>query len=47
MLSGVAWVTLAGEDIVLTSEEKASLTSNEDFALVSALSDVPLVLAVW
>ncbi len=47
VLSGVAWITVAGEDIILTCAEKASLELNQDFAIVSALSDVPLLLAAW
>jgi hypothetical protein len=44
VLSGVAWITVAGKDIILTPGEKASFVLNKDFALVSALSDVPLML---
>ncbi|MBV9385434.1 MAG: hypothetical protein JOZ78_03290 [Chroococcidiopsidaceae cyanobacterium CP_BM_ER_R8_30] len=47
VLSGVAWITVKGEDIILTCAEKASLKLNQDFAIVSALSDVPLLLAAW
>ncbi len=47
VLSGVAWITVAGEDIILTYKEKASLTLNKDEAIVSSLSDVPLILAAW
>ena len=48
VLSGVAWITVAGKDIILTCQEpKESLPLNQDFALVSALSDVPLILAAW
>ncbi len=45
MLSGVAWITVAGEDIILSYKEKASLALNKDEAIVSSLSDVPLILA--
>lgn len=43
VLSGVAWITIAGEDIILTREE-ASIQLNKDLTIVSALSDVPLIL---
>ncbi len=46
MLSGVAWITVAGKDIILKPEEKASIGSHKDIILVSAMSDVSLVLAV-
>lgn len=46
VLSGVAWLTVGGEDIILTAERKASIPSNKDFALISALGDVPLILEV-
>jgi len=47
VLSGVAWITFGGQDIILTWKEKASLKLNQDFAIVSTLSDVPLILVVW
>ncbi|MBV9386266.1 MAG: hypothetical protein JOZ78_07550 [Chroococcidiopsidaceae cyanobacterium CP_BM_ER_R8_30] len=47
VLSGVAWLTVAGEDIILTCKEKAFLELNQDFAIVSALSNVPLLLVAW
>lgn len=43
VLLGVAWITVAGEDIILTCEE-TSLRLSKDEAIVSALSDVPLIL---
>lgn len=46
VLSGVAWVTIAGEDVILTPQEKASLSSNKDFAVISALGNFPLILEV-
>ena len=45
VLSGVAWITVAGEDIILTSQEKALLSSHKD-AVISALGKVPLILEV-
>jgi hypothetical protein len=45
VLSGVAWITVAGEDIILTYKQKASLVLNKDEPIVSSLSDVPLILA--
>lgn len=47
VLSGVAWITVAGEDIILSYKEKASLALNKDEAIVSSLSDIPLILAAW
>lgn len=47
MLSGVAWITVAGEDIILTYKQKASLALNKDEVIVSSLSDVPLILEAW
>lgn len=45
VLSGIAWITVKGEDIILTSQEKASFLSNKD-AIISALDKVPLILEV-
>jgi len=47
VLSGIAWVTLTGQDIFLEAGEKALFTLRGEIALASALSDVPLVLEVW
>ena len=46
VLSGLAWLTVAGKDIILQAGEKASIRSDKDIALVSALGegDVSLVL---
>jgi hypothetical protein len=44
VLSGIAWLTVAGEDIILSANEAASLLPHKDVALVSALSDKPLLL---
>ncbi len=46
VVSGVAWITVAGKDIILQPGEKASIASNKDIALVSALGNVSLVLTV-
>jgi hypothetical protein len=46
VLSGKAWITVAGEDIILNSGEKASLASNQGFAILSALGNMPLILEV-
>lgn len=46
VLSGVAWITEAGQDIILTSGEKASLASNKGLAILSSLGNVPLILEV-
>jgi hypothetical protein len=46
VLSGVAWLTAAGKDIILSAGEKTSLLSNEDSVLLSALGNVPLTLEI-
>ena len=46
VLAGQAWVTLAGEDLVLTPGEKMRFAPTKDFALVSALGDVPLIVEI-
>ena len=46
VLVGQAWVTLAGEDLVLTPGEKMRFAPTKDFALVSALGDVPLIVEI-
>jgi hypothetical protein len=46
VLSGTAWVTLAGQDIFLEAGEKRAFTVNGDIALVSALGRAPLTLEV-
>lgn len=45
-LSGIAWVTVAGKDIILNSQEKVLLSSQQDFAVISALGDVPLIVEI-
>ena len=46
ILSGVAWLTVAREDIILTQGEKTSFTPRED-VLISALSNAPLILEIY
>ena len=46
VLSGTAWITVDGQDIILRSGEKVSLPSSNNFALISALTPLPLVLEV-
>ena len=46
VLSGVAWLTVGGKDIILQSGEKVSLESKKDVAVISALGKTPLVLEV-
>lgn len=46
ILSGIAWITGDGEDIILTSGQKASLTSSKGGTVLSALGNVPLTLEV-
>ncbi|MEG3843242.1 hypothetical protein [Microcoleus sp. herbarium14] len=47
VLSGIAWITLDKQDIILHSPEKASLPPTKNFAVISALNNMPLILAVW
>lgn len=46
VLAGVAWLTAAGKDIILSAGEKASLLSHEETILLSALGNVPLTLEI-
>lgn len=46
VLSGMAWLTVAGKDIILTAGEKVLLDSNQGIAILSALGDVPLFLEI-
>ena len=45
VLSGTAWVTVAGKDIILEVGETVSFTPEKDFVLISALR-APLNLEV-
>ncbi len=47
VLSGAAWITVGGEDIILTSDKKALLPSNKDFAIISPLGNIPLILKAF
>ncbi len=47
VLSGIAWITIDQQDIILQSHEKASLPPSQNFAVISALNNMPLILAVW
>ena len=42
--SGRAWVTLNGNDLVLKRGQEIVLEAKDDFAVVSALGCVPLVI---
>jgi hypothetical protein len=44
VVSGRAWVTLLGEDIILYQGERAALKPDHYGAVVSALGDNPLIL---
>jgi len=46
ILSGCAWLTLAGQDIILPRGEKISLGPAKDFALISALGQSPLIFEI-
>jgi hypothetical protein len=45
VVSGIAWITVAGEDIILPSERTALIALNQD-VIISPLGDVPLILEV-
>ena len=47
VLSGIAWITLDKQDIILNSPEKTLLPSSKNPAVISALNNVPLILVVW
>jgi len=46
ILKGQAWVSYAGEDILLTRGDATCLASSQGFALVSAVGRTPLILEV-
>jgi hypothetical protein len=47
VLSGMAWLTVAGEDIILTAGEKVALGSYQGIAILSALGEMPLLLEIF
>lgn len=47
VIAGHAWVTLAGNDIMLTSGEEKSLSTHQETALISTLQNTPLIFEVW
>lgn len=46
ILSGSAWLTVEGQDIILTTGEKVLLDSYQGLAILSTLGDKPLILEV-
>lgn len=46
VLSGTAWVTVAGKDIILTSQETALLPDSQGVSLISNLTNKPLLLLI-
>lgn len=46
VLSGTAWITIDKQDIILRSGEKVSLPLSKNFAVISVLSKIPLILEV-
>ena len=46
VISGMAWLTLAGEDVILQSGEKGLFTSNKDLIILSALGNIPLIVEI-
>lgn len=47
VLSGIAWLTFDTQDIILQSSEKTLLSPSKNAAVISALNNMPLILAVW
>jgi hypothetical protein len=46
VLLGIAWITVDKQDIILHGPEKISLPPSKNFAVISALSNMPLIMAV-
>lgn len=46
VLSGTAWISVNGQDIILLSGDKVSLETNKGSALISALGESSLSLEV-
>jgi len=44
ILSGSAWLTINGNDIMLGQGQEIDLSSKKGFALISTLRDTPLIL---
>jgi hypothetical protein len=44
ILSGRAWLTMNGKDILVEAGQKVSLATGKDIALISTVRDVPVVL---
>ena len=47
VVSGQAWLTVQGQDIVLSAKDEARLAASHEPKLVSALNRKPLVVEVW
>jgi hypothetical protein len=45
VMSGSAWITFDGQDIIVHSGDQIALTSNSDPVIISALGDHPLIYA--
>ncbi len=43
VISGCAWVSYAGQDIVLNAGERTSFTPNRDIPVISAVGTAPLL----
>ncbi|WP_293340335.1 hypothetical protein [Microcoleus sp. CAWBG58] len=46
VVSGIAWITVDKQDIILHSPETISLPPSKNIAVISALNNMPLILAV-
>lgn len=47
VFSGIAWITVDKQDIILHSPEKISLPPSKNFAVMSALCNMPLIVAIF
>ncbi|HLP89526.1 MAG TPA: hypothetical protein VK184_13160 [Nostocaceae cyanobacterium] len=43
ILSGSAWLTIAGQDIILNSQQVLSIPKSKYGAVISAISEEPLI----
>ncbi len=47
VISGNAWLTVSGQDIMLTSCTEKTLSVGKEIALISTLQDTPLIFETW
>lgn len=44
VLSGTVWITVNGDDIILSSGKKIAIPLHKDIVVISALGSVPLIV---